>query len=243
MSDKKKTQTSRPKPKGGTRFPQHQLGELVKHVEILARKTRAHEISLAQLNVSVFDLSESSATGKVQLSSMRQFGLVQGKYEALKASPLAQEIAGSRGDARVRFFRAAFANVKTFADTFRTFAGDETEIAKIESYAIAPLGVHPDKAPLFAQNFAKSAEACALATLDADRVSLEQSLDPSVGEQVTPGGDAQDTLVDDGIDERSGLVLTTSPGSGHSIAIQVDSSMDPEKLEKHLRILRQYGLI
>jgi hypothetical protein len=243
MSDKRQTQTQRPKPKGGTRFPQQALGELVEYVDSLARKTRQHDISLAQLNVSVFGLSEGSKSGKVQFSSMKQFGLVEGKYEALRASPLAQAIAGSQGDGGVRFLRTAFANVKTFADTFRTFAGDETEIAKIESYAEAPLGVHPDKASLFARNFAKSAEACGLATVAADRVTLEQSLDLSVGEQATPGGETQDDLADDALDDRSGLTMATSPGSGHSIAIQVDSSMDPEKLEKHLRILRRYGLI
>lgn len=243
MTKKTKARRPRGKKRGGTRFPRQHLEELVKHVESLVRKTFTYEVNLGQLNASVFGLSEGSATGKIRLSSMRQFGLVQGRNKALKASPLAQDIAGSQGEERIRFLQKAFANVRTFADTFTTFAGDQTELAKIESYATAPLGVHPDSAPLFAINFSRSAQVCGLGTFTDDKISLEQSFDFGVEQHAPAAPDTTATLVQESIDDASARAVTSSPGGGHRITIQVDSSMDPEKLEKQLHILRRYGLI
>ena len=159
------------------------------------------------------------------------------------------------------FLQRAFLNPKLFKQIYDTHHGDKISAGKIRQTALG-LKVHPDSADESVELFMESAEAAGLGTRDGDNITLVQAttktdVEPSSSEATRPETPQQ------GEDERkpnaaiaatpaltkndNGAHTTEATGgagkTGLTVSINVDSSSDPEKLQKQLELLRKYGVI
>ena len=156
-------------------------------------------------------------------------------------------------------------SAKVFQELYNTFQGDQTSKAKIRGRAIQ-LGVHPDAAESCTEMFVSSLITAGLASVEADGMRLipATQLDVQVPERVSNGPEddiGEDGAPSSGAEPRSaeaeepakaeqtrtqnenGAVPRPRTAADVTINLSVDSSMDFEKLEKHLALLRRYSLI
>ncbi len=222
--------------RGGTMFPRYSLKDILQDLGRFVSKTHSDTIDLAQLNSGVFSLKANSGAGKIRLSAMRQFGLVDGVNAKLKASVLARNISNKSGDEKVLHIQKSFLNPKSFGKTFSTFSGDSVTLDKISQYAVDPIRVHPDNGGAFASVFAKSAEACNLGKIEGDSLTLFKNESTSEEVVLVKPSHAKDKI------KKEKLFKTESQAKAN-IEIKLDSTHDAEKLKKQLELLKEYGLI
>jgi len=144
---------------------------------------------------------------------------------------------------------------------FETLHGDTVSKARVEQ-VVKGLEVHPDSAEECAQLFIDSAIAAGLGTSSGDSITLASAENAPPSPEAIPGdgveGEATGTDREDPEDAK--LAAKQVPGEtgldagkerpaalgnrpGVILNLNVDPSSDPDKLEKQLRLLRQFGII
>ena len=258
MADKNKNF----KKKGGTIFPKYSLKDVRKSLKPLISKTHLTSISIQQLNSGVFSVGANSPSGKVRYSALKQFGLVDGTYAQITPSKLAKSINIASVDEAAPLLQQAFLHVKVFRETFETFHSDTTSRARILGYATNELKVHPDSGEAFMESFLESATEAGLGRLSGDNVELfstngptpidaESDDESSEGEyediDEQDNGDSEgegDTGEDNQSETPNSLVPKKRASSSRpNIDIKIDPTLDPDKLEKQLAVLRKFKLI
>jgi len=250
--------------KGGTRFPNYSLKQLLPNLKDLASKTHSKPITIQQLNAGVFKVGVESPAGQIRYSSLKQFLLAEGEYKNISSTDLTRSIVLASDEERLRHLRQAFFNVPSFKETFETFQGSTVNTSRIKSYCVSPLKIHLDLKDKFLESFLESAEVTNLCVVNGDDVTFINAKDvelvASNSEENGLDEDADNDLEKNAIDvnvekeETQGDISPESKQNGFSqkvrpnrnlsnIGIQLDSHTDPEKLEQQLKVLRKYGLI
>lgn len=235
--------------KGGTLFPKLNLKQAVDYSKKLVSKTHTGPQPEKTILPGVF--GEAGGRGKIRASALKQYGLLEGPIDAYKATQLAKEIDAALVDDLPPLLQRSFLSSKLFSQIFETFHGDTVSKAKIEQRAKG-LGVHPESAGECAQLFMDSAVAANAGTAEGDSISLVKSggIAPIEGADVTNAAEeitkrddseAEETLGKDGSGAEKPAAQVAKPGV--NLNLTVDPSSDPDKLEKQLRLLRQYGVI
>jgi len=158
--------------------------------------------------------------------------------------------------------RAVLAS-KVFDKIFDTFHGDTVSKAQIAKRA-KELGVHPESADECAQLFIDSAVTAGLGTLSGENISLinarsvvATNAEPLAGQHAEQfeehpeetekqGAEVAEpeegSVAKDSLDaQRRGQ--PTPSQNAVTVNLAVDSSSDPDKLEKQLKLLKEYGLL
>jgi hypothetical protein len=247
--------------KGGTRFPRLGIAEALTYSKKLVSKTHNAPQPEDEILPGVFGTSGPS--GQVRASALKQFGLMQGDAKAYEASQLAKDIDRALPGERPALLQRAVRAPKVFDKIFDTFHGDTVSKAQIAKRS-RELEVHPDSADECSQIFIDSAVTAGLGTLSGENISLINANDaPSAGTAAGQGGDEHedeaeklDTPPDESINstnaesaannERDTRRQNQSSGANKgavTVNLAVDSSSDPDKLEKQLKLLKQYGLL
>jgi hypothetical protein len=262
MAETEKSATRKP-PKGGRRggtlFPKINLKQALDYSKKVVSKTHTGPQSEQTILPGVFD--NAGPTGKVRASALKQYGLLEGAAEAYRATQLARDIDAAPDEDRPPLLQQAFLNSKLFSQMFETFNGDTVSKAKIEQRAKG-LGVHPESAGECSQLFIDSAVTASLGTLSGDSISLVRRLLVSPLGDPAASDDSQDGIKgqkkEDPGDERVVASASSDKGGGETgseksvnqgtkpgvtLSLTVDPSSDPDKLEKQLKLLRQYGMI
>lgn len=244
--------------KGGTQFPRYSLKHLSQFLENILGKTHTSTITIEQLNAGVFGVSASSPTGKVKCSALKQFGLLSGDYKKLDSTDLCSALAMSDGNEQITNYQKALKNVSVFADALKTFQNSSAEKSKIAQYAVSTLKVHPDMKDDFVKVFVESCEIAGLSSTDGNSVTflqnpsltLEESASEIENENLEESENNNQGKEENKIPEidpsNSGTHNFNTQKQGKSninVNIDVDPSMDPEKLEKLLKLLKGYGAI
>jgi hypothetical protein len=247
--------------KGGTLFPKINLQKALQYGKKLVAKT--HVASQPEDDILPGVFGNSGPDGKVRASALKQFGLMQGDAKAYEASQLAKDIDASLNEERPALLQRAVLASKVFAKIFDTFHGDTVSKAQIAKRA-KELGVHPESADECSQFFIDSAITAGLGTLTGENISLinarsvaapsaeslaaqnpEQLEEQSeeTGKQEAGASEAEEgSVAQDSLDaQRRGHA--TPPQNAVTVNLAVDSSSDPDKLEKQLKLLREYGLL
>lgn len=245
--------------KGGALFPKISLQKAIKYGKKLVAKTHIGPQPEDEILPSVFGTSNSD--GKVRASALKQFGLMEGNAKAYQASRLAKDIDASLTEERPALLQRAVLASKVFEKIFDTFHGDTVSKAQIAKRA-RELGVHPESADECAQLFLDSALTAALGTSSGEDISLINA-HSTTGSVAVIGQDTEQLEDSDGESEKQdieppdaekGSAGTNSPEtqqrgqpaatkSAVTVNLAVDSSSDPDKLEKQLKLLKQYGLL
>jgi|SRR5271165_4948943 len=253
--------------KGGALFPKINLQKAVEYAKKLVGKT--HVASQAEDEILAGVFGSSTTPGKVRASALKQFGLMQGDAKAYEAAQLAKDIDKALPNELPALLQRAVLESKVFNRIFDTFHGDTVSKAQIAKRA-KELEVHPTSADECAQLFIDSAITAGLGTPSGENVQLINTSAVAAAAPPTappvPAANGQDTEELQGhvegpehehetdkaeVKSQDGKKGGGQP-SGQSgtdtnadvrVNLTVDSSSDPDKLEKQLKLLKQYGLL
>ena len=252
--------------KGGKIFPGIGLEQALSYAKRLVSKTAVAPQGEATILAGVFD--NAGSDGKIRLSALKQFGLIEGTSAAYKATKLARDIEIASDDTEKQpLIRQALLTSKVFQELFNTYQGDQASRPKIRG-RVQQLGVHPDVSEDCTEVFVNSLITAGLAVNDGDGIRLVPAT--QIGKQPTDsGGDEAPEDVDAGTPGNSEATLQGGEGAKAqemmplkrelpengvatprprtaadvTVSLTVDSSLDGDKLEKQLNLLRRYGLI
>ncbi len=245
--------------KGGTTFPRLRLNESADFAAKLVSKTHTTALAADVILPGVF--GNSGPRGKVKASALKQYGLLGGTPEAYSATDLAKNLSAAPADEKSPYLIQAFNGVKLFKNLIDTFSGDSVSFAKIKQQALN-FKVHPDVADECVTRFTGSAVDAGLARETGDEfefLSIEQAVKNNNGD--SSSGEAQDNeAIAESVEGESDnptsqtdapanpqhsmpAPTSTNGKSKATLELKIDPSMDPERLEKHLGILKKYGLI
>jgi hypothetical protein len=238
--------------KGGSTFPRIGLKRALEYSEKLVRKTHTGPQLEDAILRGVFE--NVGPEGGVRASALKQYGLLEVTADGYCATDLAKEIVAALPEQRNPLLQRAFLTSKLFKKIFDTHNGDTVSTAKIRQNALG-LKVHLDSADECVKLFSESVVTAGLGTVEGESIVLVQAAAaiPATG---NGGGDGVDTergeagttaSVKAAATAKSGAGNPSAPPSGNkpglAVTLNVDSSSDPDKLEKQLKLLRDYGVI
>jgi hypothetical protein len=263
----KKTTFGQGRKLGGKMFPRIGLDQALVYSKKLVSKTAVSAQPEATILAGVF--GNAGSDGKVRLSALKQFGLIEGNSKAYSASQLAKDIEIAADDAeRQPLLRQAFLSATVFQELYNTYQDDQASKAKIKGRA-QQLGVHPELTEGCADLFISSSITAKLASVEGDGIrllpsthvnraalaSLDQDETDATGVKVEENQTSAASIPDPKVvptaptpknkpeDPDTAAVPRPRTAADVSINLTVDSSLDGDKLEKHLALLRRYGLI
>jgi len=257
MSGENKRQMPKGGRKGGRQFPQINLKDAVEYAKKLVSKTHTGAQPEEIILKGVF--GSSGPSGKVRASAMKQFGLMSGTADAYKASELGKKLVAAPPEDQPELLRQVLLKPAVFNTLYETFKGDAVSAAKIRQQA-STHEVHPDNLDKCVNLFIESVEFAGVGTREGDNIQLQNaplipqttSLDmqPSGLESIAhasgAGGDESSKTNSIAAPSPTDESPPPRPTSGRAVIhvnIGLDSSLDTEKLEKQLELLRRYGAI
>ncbi|MBV8829341.1 MAG: hypothetical protein JO108_08970 [Acidobacteriaceae bacterium] len=248
--------------KGGALFPKINLEQAVEYARKLVSKTHTGPQAEKTILPGVF--GNAGPKGKVRASALKQYGLLEGPSSAYKATQLAKDMGAALEQDLPPLLQRAFLNAKLFKQIFDILHGDTVSKAKVEQRAKG-LNVHPESADECAQLFIDSAVTAKLGILNGESLALvkaggiapaegalneddteiEEHEDEAVTADVNPATppDAARTLNNGSQPERERTTPPHLEKPAVALSLTVDATSDPDKLEKQLKLLRQYGVI
>lgn len=262
MAEPASTPTKKPPKggrKGGTIYPHINLQRALEYSKKLVSKTHTGAQPEDEILPGVF--GTSGPEGKVRASALKQFGLMEGDAKGYKASQLAIDIDAALPDDRPALLQRSMLKSKVFDKVFDTFHGDVVSKAQIAKRA-KELKVHPDSADECAQLFIDSAVTSGLGAPDGESLTLVAAgavtQPPLEGETTNGTGDSAND--EDGTNHMQNPADSAQSAEGKehdngesakdrnskaavTVTLSVDSSSDPDKLAKQLKLLRDYNVI
>lgn len=235
--------------KGGKRFPQYSLKDTVKWADKLVSKT--HNGPQPEDLIMAGVVEAKSGTGNVRISALRQFDLMAGTSKGYTATELAKEIRSAPPDEKVSLYRRAALKPEVFRAIYATFQSDAVTVAKLRQRA-ADLHVHPDSTSKCVDIYIETMEFADLLSRDGDMLvhdkgeAAEKPIPEEISADEEPISDnqgvQQEGEKDETIPENVGNATRRGVATVQ-VNISLDSSLDTEKLQKQLELLRRYGAI
>lgn len=242
--------------KGGTRFPRETLSKAHEYAKKLVSKTHTGAQPATVILPGVF--GTAGPAGQVRASALKQYALLEGTPKSYSASDLAKQLNGSTPEDLGGYLKDVFLKPKLFKTLFDTFCNDNTTRAKIRQQA-SNLKVHPDSLDECVQVFVESAIYAGLASESGDSIEFHAAPVPSISNSNTDADEDSNEIPSDNItladenerddsDENNDETNSSNPQNKQmqqksNIDIKIDPSMDPEKLDKLLAVLKKYGQI
>jgi len=247
--------------KGGMQFPHASLKRAVEYARKLVSKTHTGPQPASIILKGVFN--NAGSVGKIRASAEKQYDLMTGPASAYNATALAKQINSAPPEELAPLLQKACLHPRLFKSLYDTFQNDTVTHAKIKQQALS-LGVHPDSGDEAVRLFVESAVFAGLARetggdveITAPSTLLPPEVDSEEGGDQTDADDErgdeteqQDVTEDTGADaagkpgkSKSLPRRLTAPGAQMQVNLSLDSTMDPEKLEKSLNLLKKFGVI
>lgn len=249
--------------RGGTLFPKINLQKALEYGKKLVAKTHVAPQPADEILPGVF--GSSGPEGRVRASALKQYGLMRGDAKAYEASKLAKDIDAALTEERPALLQLAVKASKAFDKIFDTFHGDTVSKAQVAKRA-RELGVHPASADECAQIFIDSAITSGLGAASGENLVLVNAGASTMSAAAAPvvdhseGGKreehAEETEKEKQLAEEEARReeatrddipprprTNGTPSADVRVNLTVDSSSDPDKLEKQLKLLKQFGLL
>lgn len=243
--------------KGGAVFPRVTLADAVGYAKKLVSKTHVSPQPIDVIHAGV--VGAKGSRGAVRMSALKQYGFLKGDSKSgFSASESAKKIVSAPPEELFLLYQQAVLKPTIFKAIFDAFHGDIISRAKLKQRA-ADLKVHPDETETCIETYVKSFEFAGLVSVDGDQVShiaangistiaTSEILDgvnedePKDGEILADGDSntSSSTLV-----EKNGDVeeMANRPKAVFNVNVTLDSSLDTEKLQKQLELLKRFGAI
>jgi hypothetical protein len=265
MAQAKDGSGSRLKKKGGSVYPRINLEDAIQFARKLVSKTHSAPQPYSTIFPGVFGVAAKNTQGQVRASALKQYGLLEGKPEAYSATELAKKISVAIPEEIQSYLQQACLKPKVFRVLFDTFHGDSVTIARLKQQA-ASARVHPDEAENCATLFAEGAVFAKLAIANGEAFTIASDLSTSQQPQTTVADQQDDAILgrESAIQEPGTPLaesnatppappVTPTPPPREAISasarsiihvnVTIDSSLDTDKLEKQLILLRKYGAL
>ncbi|WP_148661417.1 hypothetical protein [Roseateles chitosanitabidus] len=207
------------------------------------------------------------------MSALKQYGLMTGDTKSnFSADDLAKKISAAPPEELIPLYRRAALKPAIFRALFETYHGDTVSKAKLKQRA-ADLKVHPDETGNCVDLYSASMVTAQLVTIAGDQVAHLASAEasaPSVqlNDEVDCNASEAEALASDksaASGKLDGVVAApqegttmstkgdgasareidggTAPRAVFNVHVTLDASLDVEKLEKQLALLRRYGAL
>lgn len=238
--------------KGGTRFPRYELKDALVWARKLVSKTHLGPQPDDIIFASV--VGAKNSTGQVKVSALRQYGLMDGSTKGYFATKLSKSIAASPDEDLKSLYATAALAPDIFRSLFNTFHGDEVSVSRIRQRA-ADLKIHPDEAARCVDLYISALTTAELATVSGEIVSHQSTSTPVQSEDANTSSGIEN-LTDQESDPALGDIdaqdLNESeelasgqpkPRAIFNVNVNLDSSLDTEKLERQLSLLKRFGAI
>ena len=256
--------------KGGSVFPRLALNDAIVYARKLVSKThtgpQTQEVILSGV------MGAKGGTGAVRMSALKQYGFLKGDSKTnFLADDLAKKIAAAPTDELVPLYRQAMLKPTIFKKLFDTFHGDTVSKAKLKQRA-ADLNVHPDETTTCVELYVSGMTTAGLVTVEGDQVKHLASSDVAVSLSTSADNEAESEIKDevsehdesaegeDGGNEDAGVASDSAdenekivkalkgtsqsgPRAVFNVNVTLDSSLDIEKLQKQLELLKRFGAI
>jgi hypothetical protein len=236
--------------RGGTLFPKINLQKALEYGKKLVSKT--HNGLQPEQTILVGVFNNKGPEGGVRASALKQYGLMEGDAaKGYVASQLARDIEAAIPEERPALAQKAFLTPKLFKQVYDTLQPDTVSRARVRQVVVTAK-VHPESADECVGCFIDGAVHADLGALDGENIALTNAgavTAPVV--TLTENGQGLEEL-EENIEEaaleheaggqprgQTGGV----PNADVRVTLTVDSSSDPDKLEKQLKLLKQYGLL
>ncbi len=256
--------------KGGSVFPRVTLDDAVTYARKLVSKT--HTSAQPRDVILSGVVGAKTGTGDVRISALKQYGFLKGDTKSnFSADDLAKKIAAAPAEELVPLYRQAILRPTVFKKLFDTFHGDTVSKGKLKQRA-ADLKVHPDKTATCVELYVSGMATAGLVTIEGDQVKhlassdlepasvanvegeaesetadLSEAEGPQDGPQSdNEGADAENRVTGDqgGASQREPAGNTQpGPRAVFNVNVTLDSSLDIEKLQKQLELLKRFGAI
>lgn len=233
-------------------FPRFPLQASLAWAKKLVSKTHSSPQPVDVIYTAV--VGAKSGRGNMKISALKQYGLLQGDAKGYDATDLAKKIVAAPDEELRPLLREAALSPTIFRGLFDTFHGDSFSKSKIKQRA-ADLNVHPDEADNCADIYIATMSTAGLVSSDGEQIihisSAEISEpvppDPLDDESEFPEDTQSLEQVDEEKIEPDASKSEGSRGRSHKAAVTVnltvDSTMDVDKLERQLRLLKQFGAL
>lgn len=264
-SEKKSRQMPKGGRKGGSVFPRVPLADALVYAKKLVSKTHVGPQPRDVILIGV--IGSKHDKGEIAMSALRQYGLMKGDTKSnFSAEVVAKKISAAPPEELISLYRLAALKPTIFRSLFETFHSDTVTKARLKQRA-ADLKVHPDETGRCVDLYVASMVTAGLVTVSGEQVTHVASVDAVAPSQAEPAAvsngemdlgeaAAEDsgenivaatTIEDIGTDASAQIqgVGTASPPprAVFNVNVTLDSSMDIEKLQKQLELLKRFGAI
>lgn len=267
--DKKTRQMPKGGRKGGAIFPRIPLSDALQYAKKLVSKTHIS----AQPQDLIFSgvLGAKGSAGEVKISSLRQYGLLTGdSKKGYSAEELAKKISAAPQEELIPLYQQAILRPNIFKKLFDTYHGDTVTKAKLKQRT-SDLRVHPDQAELCVELYIAGMLFAQLVAVDGESISHISLSELSGSEkqlhetheikgEYTENNAEDSGVIEAGIDNTANNTeaVTSYDNAGPSqqlkqdlstpraifnVNISLDSSLDTEKLQRQLELLKRFGAI
>jgi len=241
--------------KGGTLFPRINLQKALEYSKKLVSKTHNGPQPEETILVGVFN--NKGPKGGIRASALKEYGLMEGDAAAYSATPLARQVEAAVPEERQALIRTAFLTPKLFKRIYETLQSETVSRARV-SQVVVTAKVHPDSAEECVVCFIDGALQSGLGSLDGENLALTNAgAVPAASENGQDVEELDETAEEpehEAGNAEAGSQVTNDGGqrphqtgdlarADIRVNLAVDSSSDPDKLEKQLKLLKQYGLL
>jgi hypothetical protein len=247
--------------KGGAIFPRMNLETAVSYAKRLVSKTHTGPQAKDIIYSGVLDAKGSG--GDVKISALKQYGFSTGDAEnGFGASEPAKKLASAPPEELTGHYRSAALRPKIFKALFDTYHGDLVTHAKLKQRT-ADLNVHPDQTEACVDTYLASFQLAGLVVTEGDAYrhlsdshlgNAPKPVEPDEKQDDEKTADTKDTNEvtadkehDPEVkDEAKGQEMEkrgASPRAIFNVNVTLDSSLDTEKLQKQLELLKKFGAI
>lgn len=251
--------------KGGSSFPRVSLSDALGYSKKLVTKTHVARIPIDVVYSGV--VGAKGSRGGTRASALKQYGLIVGDTKQnYSASSLAKEIAAAPQEELIVLYRDSALRPNIFKKLSETFHGDSVSRAKLKQRA-AELKVHPDETETCVDIYLSSMQTAQLIQSDGE---LFNHIVPADGDTLKPdvtessevgqddvedeadakflgdnGSDSEDPdqRRDGGSPSEQRVRRGATPRAMFTVSVQLDASLDTDKLEKQLALLKKYGAL
>lgn len=257
--------------KGGSVFPRITLSDALAYARKLVSKT--HTSAQPQDVILSGVVGAKSGLGATRLSALKQYGFLKGDTKSnYSADELAKKIVAAPPEETLPLYREAILKPTIFKKLFATFHGDVVSKAKLKQRA-SDLKVHPDETTTCIEIYISGMAEAGLITVEGDQVKHTTSIDIAPTPNVDiededsfamindlPENDksqySQQSVIDSESKEHKANKIEAAPIQSipkddsqiapravFNVSVTLDSSLDIEKLQKQLELLKRFGAI
>ncbi len=255
---------------GGTSFPRISLDDALVYSKKLVSKT--HTGAQPQDVIFAGVVGAKSGNGRVRIAALKQYGLLKGDANTnYSADELAKRIVAAPADELPPLLKSAVLRPTVFKKIFDAYHGDQVTRAKLRQRAL-DLKVHLDHADLCVDLYVSGMIRAGLLNVEGDKYVHVAAQTTTAGNPSDDDADDAESLDEDGghdasepsvqdesekpqprQDDEESLSeprtrgerskTNSAPRAIFNVSVTLDSSLDTEKLEKQLLLLKRYGAI